>query len=260
MSAQYSCVWCGGGRLSAEHVIPDWIGREFTRRALASSPDVAKVVGHNRLNRGGDVRIWNPSPLTVTVRAVCRRCNNGWMAAMERETQPLLLRLFTGEAVVLHQAAQIQLASWAFKTAVVMDQIAETPSIPGPDAHTFYQDRRPVAGVYVVLGSRAPEPLPAGVEWKDHSDSAFLRLKSRSLDDPSGTLEAYKKVIALGPLLFQVIGFTNISDVGGVQHLAADSTRIWPYETDREWPGGFGKLTVAETIPQHIELAITNDE
>ena len=35
---------------------------------------------------------------------------------------------------------------------------------------------------------------------------------------------------------------------------------IWPYEIDREWPGEFGKLTVAETIPQHIELTITNDE
>ena len=165
-----------------------------------------------------------------------------------------------GEAFVLHQAAQTQLASWAFKTAVVMDQIAGTPSIPGTDAYNFYQDRRPVAGVYVFVGSRAAEPWPAGVKWEDHPDSAFIRLKSRRLNDPSDTFEAYKKVIALGVLLIQVIGFTNVSDVGGVQYLAADSTCIWPYEIDREWPGEFGKLTVAETIPQHIELTITNDE
>lgn len=61
-------------------------------------------------------------------------------------------------------------------------------------------------------------------------------------------------------LLIQVIGFTNVSDVGGVQYLAADSTCIWPYEIDREWPGEFGELTVAETIPQHIDLTITNDK
>lgn len=241
-------------------MIPDWLGRDLTRRALASSPDVVKVMGQNRLNRGGDVRVWNPAPLEATVRAVCQRCNNGWMSAMEREIQPLLLRLLMGEAFVLHQAAQTQLASWAFKTAVVMDQIAGTPSIPGTDAYNFYQDRRPVAGVYVFVGSRAAEPWPAGVKWEDHPDSAFIRLKSRRLNDPSDTFEAYKKVIALGVLLIQVIGFTNVSDVGGVQYLAADSTCIWPYEIDREWPGEFGKLTVAETIPQHIELTITNDE
>lgn len=261
MSAQRSCVWCGSrGRLSAEHVIPDWLGRDLTRRALASSPDVVKVMGQNRLNRGGEVRVWTPAPLEVTVRAVCQRCNNGWMSAMEREIQPLLLRLLTGEAFVLHQAAQTQLASWAFKTAVVMDQIDGTPSIPDTDAHSFYQDRRPVAGVYVFVGSRAAEPWPAGVKPEDHPDSAFVRLKSRGLDDPSGTFQAYKKVIALGVLLIQVIGFTNVSDVGGVQYLAADSTCIWPYEIDREWPGEFGELTVAETIPEHIELTIMNDE
>lgn len=241
-------------------MIPDWLGRDLTRQALASSSRVAKVIGQNRLNRDGNVRAWNLAPLEVKVRAVCQRCNNGWMSAMEYEIKPLLQRLLTGKSFVLHQAAQSQLASWAFKTAVVMDQIAETPSIPGIDAHNFYQDRRPVAGVYVFVGTRAAEPRPAGVKWEDHPDSAFVRLKSRNLDDPSDTFEAYKKVIALGMLLIQVIGFTNVRDVGGVQHLAAESTCIWPYEIDREWPGEFGNLTVAETIPQRIELTIMNDE
>lgn len=162
MPTQRSCVWCGSrGRLSAEHVIPDWLGRDLTRQALASSSRVAKVIGQNRLNRDGNVRAWNLAPLEVKVRAVCQRCNNGWMSAMEYEIKPLLQRLLTGKSFVLHQAAQSQLASWAFKTAVVMDQIAETPSIPGIDAHNFYQDRRPVTGVYVFVGTRAAEPRPA---------------------------------------------------------------------------------------------------
>lgn len=198
MPAQRSCVWCESrGRLSAEHVIPDWLGRDFTRRALASSPDVVKVIGRNRLARGGDVRVWNPAPLKVTVRAVCQRCNNGWMAAMEREIQPLLLRILSGESFVLDQAAQTQLASWAFKTAVVMDQIAGTPSIPATDAYRFYQNRRPFVGVYVFVGSRAAEPRPAGAKSEDYPDSAFIRLKSRQLDDPSETVEAYKKSLRL---------------------------------------------------------------
>jgi hypothetical protein len=248
------------GNLSAEHVIPDWLGRDLSQQALASSSDVVEVVGRNRLRQGGEVRVWNPSPLSFTVRAVCKRCNNGWMSAMEHDIQPLLRRLLTGGAFVLQRNNQEQLATWAFKTAVVMDQVSKTPSAPRPDANEFYQVHRLVAGVYVFASLRAAEPRAANTRWEDDPDSAVVRLNSLSLKDPSGTLQAYKKVIALGRLLLQVIGFTNVKEVDGASLLAAESNCIWPYETDREWPSEFGDLTVAETIPEYIALTMTENK
>ena len=79
MSAKTSprtCVFCGaGGKLSGEHLIPDWAGRLL--------PDHGK--GTHERTRGGETITWQSSAYNRKAGIVCPdHCNSGWMSRVEQ--------------------------------------------------------------------------------------------------------------------------------------------------------------------------------
>jgi hypothetical protein len=65
------CVFCGfTGKLTNEHVWPDWLARFVIEETRA--PWV-------KVNNQGIERIWDAPMFHLKVRRVCAECNNGWM-------------------------------------------------------------------------------------------------------------------------------------------------------------------------------------
>ncbi len=106
------CVFCGGERLTREHVWPQWIVAAI-RQHVGPGPI--------RVARPGDTPYDVPE-LDVAVRMVCATCNNGWMSSLETGVRPALEPMILGRLpVLLTPAMQALLARWAFKTALMVD-------------------------------------------------------------------------------------------------------------------------------------------
>jgi hypothetical protein len=111
-------VFCGGGPMSDEDVVPRWL----TRSLVPIQPATLRV-GTTFLDRT-DLASDRAKPINSIsvgkVRAVCQRCNNGWMSRLEKEAGPLLRSLFRGQEAVIEGAQQVQLANWTMKTAMML--------------------------------------------------------------------------------------------------------------------------------------------
>jgi hypothetical protein len=139
-----ACVFCGApGPLTEEHVYGDWL-----RERVYSGEGVRELTldGMVRRSQGG--------PFSKTVKIVCYRCNNVWMSGMETAVEPLLLRMFEGGRVALGQAAQRDLARWAFKTTAVFPYVDQKGGkVPASHRKEFHRADEPPANVVVRIGS-----------------------------------------------------------------------------------------------------------
>ena len=79
------CIFCGGaGPMTREHVLADWIGREFGIKDPQRHWHLAET------DAGSRVRQYLQSPFRSTAKCVCASCNAGWMARLEGAVRPIL--------------------------------------------------------------------------------------------------------------------------------------------------------------------------
>jgi len=133
-----TCVFCGGTPVNREHVFPRWMSRALRNRGAKQFILGMKGVTY----RSGEINL--------TVRQFCESCNSGWMAALERATQPILApMLLNTDLQVLSEEDQATLATWAYKTALVLMAHEHPGSLPDRWFETFYRERQPIGGVYL---------------------------------------------------------------------------------------------------------------
>jgi len=103
------CLFCDNTADSKEHLWASWVLErvkwEPIRHSIGKSP----------------VKILDTPELTV--RAVCRQCNNGWMSAIEQQSKPLIACLMQDISAPLDHSQQSSLTAWAMKTAMVLDAV-----------------------------------------------------------------------------------------------------------------------------------------
>ena len=108
-----TCIFCEERANSKEDVWPVWLLEQLGRNRTTEI--VAEMRHGTHVWRGG---------AGVTVKRVCRTCNNEWMSRLEEEAQPLLSRLIGGTPVDASVGQQLTLARWSQKTAMVFDALA----------------------------------------------------------------------------------------------------------------------------------------
>src|SRR5215471_8247045 len=82
---------------------------------------------HLAISGDFEMAIDNFKPLPeIVVRAPCRQCNSGWMADIENKAKDLLTRFLWDQQTDLDTAAQIALATWVYKTGLMLE-CAATP-------------------------------------------------------------------------------------------------------------------------------------
>jgi hypothetical protein len=100
------CLFCPEAANSLEHLWPKWV---HERRDF----------GPLKHKRGTtDIIIPNPQ---ITVKAVCRPCNNGWMSKLELISIPLIGSMMQNVSIQLDRGQQTTVAAWLMKMAFPTD-------------------------------------------------------------------------------------------------------------------------------------------
>jgi transposase InsO family protein len=152
-------------------------------------------------------------PFQMTVKNVCKTCNNGWMESLEQVAQRVLTPLILGEPGRIHQTDQGAVAAWAQKTALVAMLMSSAEDreqgygLPPSEYELLYQLRdhkTPLPASMFWIGRYTGE-LKLGSVWVTP-----LSLTVDGLPEPDKP-HAYAMTIALGALLIHGIRFTSQS-------------------------------------------------
>lgn len=89
-------------------------------------------LNHSEMREGQEKPLRKHSLRNFIFRAVCARCNNGWMSALECEAKPVLLPLVQGIRPVtsLTSNEKLLIARWSFKTAFMILGVQQTTAVP----------------------------------------------------------------------------------------------------------------------------------
>jgi hypothetical protein len=218
-----TCASSAAGPRSREHLWPDWLRKE----AAIGEPFEFRIEQEADGVETQDVT-FNTLPFTQTVRAVCVRCNGGWMSMIEANARPILFDLIYGRGRTLDRAERRKLATWAFLKACVFDETHPRERVV-PAAHRerlFRYKQVPATGLAVWLGT---------YEAKEVGHYAYQGLRVGVPEGPAPEGPTiYIVTISVGMLIVQVAGsllsYPSFDDllVPAELHVA----KIWPTSDD----------------------------
>jgi hypothetical protein len=169
--------------------MPRWIWREAHGEdpsgPTVQHPAPSKYREAFHHSSSGLVRSFEPraeQPLmratSMTVRSVCRGCNNGWMARLEGEVKPILTRMNRDRTWRLTRVEGTTLRRWVIKTGLMLEQAdAETTLAQTSVFEAVARDESPSGSWYIGVG-------------RAHADVQFRLLSSPvcmlTIDDETG--------------------------------------------------------------------------
>ncbi|MFE6447478.1 hypothetical protein [Nocardiopsis dassonvillei] len=240
-----TCVFCHGeGGMSREHVLPDWMSREFTEIAgngarLLSLEQHSDPVGrsaytirHPYLRLKDDQRAFSRR-----AKVVCKSCNNGWMSRLEVNVRPTLARMARGNSIALGTEEQTALAAWLLKTMLMEykappagPRTQQPPLMPQVDYTRFYSERTPSSEVRVALATmQPPRERPRLVFYDSMID------QMRSGDGTTG----YCATLRLGYFVAQLLRIPDGVPEGTFASVLEPSphlVQLWPTTPILLWP------------------------
>jgi hypothetical protein len=243
---QRKCIFCGDGKLSKEHVWPEWMqayvpkGTSDThiRRSYATSRSNPKIKGIIK------DKSYQGNVSTIQLKVVCERtCNNGWMGKLEEACKPILIPLLVGDPTVLNQASQAILAAWIAMKVMV----CEASDIA--DAATTHAER-----TYVMQNQRAPDTWQIwiarhkGRVWRNGYMRHAVTLGSRIEGKLTPFNNSYAKntqtvTLGMGQLVIHVIATSYPKLHAALTYGAASRlTQIFPFKQAVFWPPGTALL------------------
>lgn len=236
-----ACVFCGDDSkpLHKEHIFADWIAKIYGSMPTGISQAV---------DQHGITKTWGKNAFQDKVRIVCQdRCNGGWMSDLEDQIKPILGPMITkGWSTSLSPVSQREIAFWAVKTALVLDQFQpSTRVIPDSEYPALYSAQRPLPSHLVWLSRRNSPGDNLASSFKESigtirvpngGEGAKLTDKIReSMSEGKGL---YRVTFSVGFVVFQVFGHTlpTTLDIEEGADNAEYTQRIWPPNDQIIWP------------------------
>lgn len=196
------CAFCGGSGLTKEHVIPRWLSGVLPEQARYRGQDQATVLLHSERTVDGPhhremVETFN----SLTVKAVCGPCNNGFMNGIEAAARPYLSAMICGNlALSISGDAATAIATWAVKTSLMAQLTGAEPAALDQVYQGFYASRRPTPDCLVWAAAVDDEDWALRAECRTALCSADG--SPANTDDPPNILTV---TIGLGALLLHTI-------------------------------------------------------
>jgi hypothetical protein len=215
--------------VTSEHVWPRWIAKYLPREKAEHYRVVESAEGRSVADRGYRY------PFTTQTRCVCKRCNEGWMHELEDTAERELSGMIEGKSQRLHEWRQATAATWALKTAMMIEhsEPPEARTIPIAIYPMFRWYLRPTTMTKVWMAHYTGEnPHPFG--------HGLIRMQIVGPEGPvePGNAHPYALVLGVGQLAFWIFGHL----VQGAPHFnaAPDLSRrivqIWPSTPEAAWP------------------------
>lgn len=210
-----TCLFCGGGPTTKEHVIPQWLSRSLRERRGARA-------FHMTTKRA----TWVSDVFNLEVRAVCRQCNNLFLSAIESEAKPALEHLVFegGQPIAATSAEQHSLAVWGYKTALLLIAWHGLELLPPQPFRHFRQTTAPGTQGVVWIASRVEG---SGAFGPYRVDGGRIRQEG----DDSAETNSFSVLFAVGPVVFRVFShFGDLTLALNDEPLKTHWLRIWPSE------------------------------
>lgn len=154
-----TCIFCGAGKLSREHVLPEWLQRlDLEQRPSYHMLDRYAVedVSYRGTDRG---KLHRPGNLlSQRLRCVCEPCNNEWMARTQDAAIPVLTPLILEGPTELSEDARWIVARWAAMTACVIEIEDLDTAMASQEARSKIKDGEWPNGWAVGIVGRAENP------------------------------------------------------------------------------------------------------
>ena len=158
------CIFCGGRAGSREHVFPDWLNRVFDELpppvSAADPPRWGQGTVDLRSGTRQD-RSWGAKEIASHItKVVCHSCNTGWMSRLEGRAAPLLTPMIQGRPTALSQADQLVVATWATKTAIVVEPTLNKPDHFPPDQRQIVMNEDRPPGFLRIFAAAIEDLIP----------------------------------------------------------------------------------------------------
>jgi hypothetical protein len=212
------CPFCDARETTEEHVFPQWLSKELQSIGSLVRPESGASVPLRKLD--------------ITA-PICMTCNNRWLSVLENDTKPLLTRMLRGEDQRLFHDEQKLLATWALKTAMMLDLASGQPVIPVGFLQALRQLRQPFPSSLVWIAGYG------GSTWATWAQHSGLHLGVTEEQRPNGFVTTF----TVFRVAFQVVGhFTH----GGA---VFDDNRIYAPALAQIFPL---KSLPVERPPNHV--------
>ncbi len=126
------CVFCDGQPVTREHAIPLWLTRHPLFSEYVKNFDHSPRIQLRTQPAGSDVMLIQPQIFgtpqlnSITVKAVCKSCNGGWMSRLEDRVRAPLNALMTGSEDVIQAPDVEALHHWAIKSSFMFQLVDQT--------------------------------------------------------------------------------------------------------------------------------------
>jgi hypothetical protein len=229
-----SCIFCGRTPVTREHVMPRWLTAVLPEQARFRGQDqqfVLQPPGGARSRLVLPHREMREPFNAMTVKAVCAKCNGGWMNALEEAARPVLTSLIKGESRQLEIDDVETIATWTVKTAL-MAQLTGVEYAAGLGAvyQVFYDERKPPQNSAVWAAATGAEDWGLRLEIVGALIAMEEESSSIQPDDPVNTISV---TIGLGNLLLHAlltardrVSYPPLDEI----HSGAVK-RLWPHPT-----------------------------
>ena len=190
-----ACIFCGGGNLTTEDVIPKWLGRLFKRQPTLRSLHLASGRQLSRIEGG---------MVFVVRRVVCRTCNTRWMSQLQDQSKQYLTPMMFDIRTGISAEGQALITAWITMTAILMEWAEHRGTSPfrfytSAERQRFH-DLHVVPGHTTVWLARREWVPPGGaIRWI----TSYLRISASPQID--GPINGYVFTIAMGSLVLQMV-------------------------------------------------------
>lgn len=120
------CLFCSNRRNSDEHIFAVWVNE--TLGVDRTHPQAHRTWSYEQspadpLTFQGSVKVRHGPVGSRRDRSICKKCNNGWMSALEADVGSFARPMLVGESVVLDEHQRAVLATWLEKTAIIWERV-----------------------------------------------------------------------------------------------------------------------------------------
>jgi hypothetical protein len=180
-----------------------------------------------QLERQGSVNTWHVYQPELSIRCVCKSCNNGWMSDLESQTKKYLQPLLMGEKCVLDFSSQTTIALWSLKTAMVLEALDQQQQ------RIYTQQEREQLQKLSIIPWRTSVWLATSIDR-----SLFLSAKNRHMSaEDTSKISGASITMAFSHVVIQVFTIRVPPEVGPSTCVTAN-VRCGPWEqaTIQIWP------------------------
>lgn len=238
------CIFCGGTKLSNEHVVAQWIGELLDHRNVNSThiPDTfsPQSRGTHRTASGG-----------MQTGRVCASCNNGWMSAMESNARPWLSQMVMGRGAQLDEDGQQAVANWCVKTSLC--SLLTSPKAWQPNEslfREFYSRLTPLSGHSLAIGACASQKRATVFHYQP------LAIANVSGDSVTDAINGHAITLMIGQFVSHLLYFP-------ASHAVTIESRIlrniWPASGTFIWPTGIFNDCGVEELAKTILPVLDHD-